>query len=75
MLYETYSGLCCSRLERFPFVKLNIFVFKTQEAIRSVVNFYSSGVVNNDRRIGSSIDYRTRIRFSKIVEVAKNQVL
>jgi hypothetical protein len=34
-------------------VEENIFVFKMHLAIRGVVNFYTSGVVFRDRRIGS----------------------
>jgi hypothetical protein len=34
----------------------NIFVRKTYQATRGVVNFYSAGVVSNDCRIGSRFD-------------------
>jgi hypothetical protein len=40
-----------SRLESFFNVR-NVFVFKTHPATH-VVNFYSAGVVNRNRRIGS----------------------
>jgi hypothetical protein len=36
----------CIRLERFYKVEENIFVFKTHEATRGVLNFYNAGVGN-----------------------------
>jgi hypothetical protein len=44
---------CCSRPERFFIIEEKI-PFKTHKATGGVVNFYSAGVVTQNRRIGSS---------------------
>jgi hypothetical protein len=46
-------------------VELNVVVFKTHQATRGVVNFYSAGFVTNDRWIGSFCMYLLSHCFSQ----------
>jgi hypothetical protein len=52
-IYSHNANVVVGYIERFYISEQTIFILKTRYAIICAVNFYTAGVVTNDRRFGS----------------------